>query len=75
MTTATEAETKESGIGPNGINSTPRRGGESIETLACVIRIATTAKQQKRMVSFKEYRNASKSKLWVCVRPITTSLA
>ena len=40
MTTATEEELKVDGIGSNGINSTPRRSEESVETLACVIRIA-----------------------------------
>ena len=33
MTTTTEAEPEDAGIGSNGVHSTPRRGGERIETL------------------------------------------
>ena len=51
MTTTTEAETTDVGIGSNEINSTPRRGGESVETLPYVIRIATLVQQQKHMVA------------------------
>jgi ABC-type proline/glycine betaine transport system permease subunit len=40
MATANAAMLAADGIGSNMINATPRRGGERIETLSCVIRIA-----------------------------------
>ena len=47
MATANAAMLAADGIGSNRISAAPRRGGERIETLSYVIRIATTGQRLK----------------------------